>query len=141
MKATLNSVPTAAANVKPTPKVQLWTGRVLSGIAVLFLIFDAVIKVINIQPVVDSSMELGLPLDLAPVLGSLMLICLVIYLVPRTAVLGAVLITGYLGGAIAIQARIDAPLFSLIFPIIIGTMIWAGLYLRDRRLREFVAHR
>jgi hypothetical protein len=134
MLASLETMPT----VKQTQKPMLWTGRILSGLAVLFLAFDAVIKVVNIQPVIDSSLQLGLPVDLAPRIGALMLVCLAVYLIPRTSVLGAVLITGYLGGAIAIQARVDAPLFSLIFPAILGALIWVGLYLRDSHLRAFV---
>jgi hypothetical protein len=101
----------------------------------LFLIFDGSIKLANIQPVVDSSILLGLPVDLAPTLGILLLASLVIYLIPRTAVLGAVLLTGYLGGAIAIQARVDAPLFSLLFPLILGALLWGGLYLRNSKVR------
>lgn len=138
MQATLNTLP-ATTTVPATNKAMLWTGRVLSTLAVLFLIFDGAIKLFNIQPVVDASMLLGMPLDLAPKVGMLMLVLLVVYLFPRTSVLGAVLLTGYLGGAIAIQARVDAPLFSLVFPMMLGALLWGGLYLRNSRLRAFVA--
>lgn len=122
----------------PSPKPMRWTGRIISGLAVLFLLFDGVIKLINIQPVVDSSIQLGLPVDLAPRVGILLLVCLAVYLIPQTAVLGAILLTGYLGGAIAIQARSGAELFSLVFPLIIGALLWGGLFLRDPQLRALV---
>src|SRR5438128_667571 len=136
MQATITTVPTSDSN-----KAIIWTGRVLSALAVLFLTFDATIKLFNIQPVVDASKLLGLPVELAPVLGMISLACLVIYLLPRTAPLGAVLMTGYLGGAIAIQARVEAAPFSLIFPIILGALLWGGLYLRDKRVRGLIAPR
>src|SRR4051794_23370787 len=97
MQATMGTIPSS--------KPMLWAGRVISAFAVLFLVFDAVIKVINIQPVVDSSIQLGLPVGLAPSIGILLIACLVVYLIPQTAILGAILLTGYLGGAIAIQMR------------------------------------
>ena len=122
----------------PSSKPALWGGRIISTLAVLFLIMDGVIKVINIQPVVDSSIQLGLPVGLAPSIGILLLVCLAVYLMPQTAVLGAILLTGYLGGAIAIQARIGAELFSLVFPLIIGALLWGGLFLRDPQLRSLV---
>ena len=122
----------------PTSTQTLWIGRIISGFAVLFLIFDAVIKVINIQPVVDASVQLGLPVGLAPSIGILLLVCLVVYVIPQTAVLGAILLTGYLGGAIAIQLRSGEALFPLVFPVIIGVLLWGGLFLRDPQLRALV---
>ena len=113
----------------------IWTGRVLTILGVLFLVFDAVIKLMQIQPVVDSFNLLGIPTGLAPAIGALMLACLVVYLFPRTSLLGAVLLTGYLGGAIALQLRIGAPAFNLVFPIIVAAFIWGSLYLRDPLLR------
>jgi hypothetical protein len=113
----------------------IWTGRVLTALGVLFLVFDAVIKVMQIQPVVDSFNQLGIPAGLAPAIGALMLACLAVYLFPRTSLLGAVLLTGYLGGAIALQLRIGAPAFNLVFPLIVAAFIWGGLYLRDPLLR------
>lgn len=116
-------------------------GRVISGLAALFVIMDGVVKLIAPQPVVDSMHELGYPERLTAGIGILLLACIALYLYPRTAMLGAVLMTGYLGGAIASQLRIEAPLFSLVFPLIIGTLLWGGLYLRDERLRTLVAPR
>ncbi len=121
----------------PLPRAAslVWTGRVLTTLGVLFLIFDAVIKLMQIQPVVDSFNQLGIPTGLAPAIGALMLACLAVYLFPRTSLLGAVLLTGYLGGAIALQLRIGAPAFNLVFPLIVAAFIWGGLYLRDPLLR------
>jgi hypothetical protein len=116
-----------------------WAGRTLSALPVLFLVLDGAMKVANIQPVVDASVQLGLPVALAPSLGLLLLACVAIYLLPRTAVLGAILLTGYLGGALAVQLRIGAEPFSLIFPILLGALLWGGLYLRDGRVRALVA--
>lgn len=120
-------------------KGRRWTARILAGIASLFIIFDGTIHLLVIQPVVDSFQQMGYPVELSVVLGILELMCLVLYLVPRTAVLGAVLMTGYLGGAVAVQLRIGAPLFSTaLFPIYIGLMFWGGLYLVDERLRSLI---
>jgi hypothetical protein len=95
-----------------------------------------------IPPVVESFNQLGYPVDLAVTLGIIELICLITYVIPRTSVLGAILLTGYLGGAVAIQLRIGAPLFSTaLFPIYIGILVWEGLYLRDDRLRALVPGR
>jgi hypothetical protein len=108
-------------------------------LAVLFLVFDAVIKFTKIAPVVDSFAQLGYPIGLAPTIGSLALICVVLYVIPRTSVLGAILLTGYLGGAIASQLRIGSPLFShVLFPVYVAALIWGGLYLRDEQLSALI---
>jgi hypothetical protein len=121
----------------PVSKSSRWTGRILSGIAVLFMLFDGTIHLIVIGPVVDSFNQLGIPVNLAAGLGILELIIVIIYLIPRTSVLGAVLLTGYLGGAVSIQFRINAPLFSTaIFPVYIGILAWGGIYLRNEKLRS-----
>jgi hypothetical protein len=123
----------------PISKRRLWTGRILSGFAVLFLVFDAVVKFTKIAPVVDSFAQLGYPIGLAPTIGSIALICVVLYVIPRTSVLGAVLLTGYLGGAIASQLRIGNPLFShVLFPLYVAALIWGGLYLRDEQLSALI---
>lgn len=121
----------------PAPAMR-WAGRVLSALPVLFLVLDGVMKVLNPPPVVEASVLLGLPVDLAPGFGILLLACLAVYLLPRTAVLGAILLTGYLGGAIALQVRIAAGLFSLVLPLLLGALLWAGLFLRERWLRALV---
>ena len=118
-------------------KSRLWTSRILSGIAVLFMLFDSTIHLMVISPVVDALNELGYPVSLAIALGIIELVCVVIHLVSRTSVLGAILLTGYLGGAVAANLRIGTPLFSnMLFPVYVGVLVWGGLYLRDARLRE-----
>ena len=113
-----------------------WAGRVLSGIPVAFLVFDVVIKLVHPAFVSEASARIGWPDAMTVPLGVLLGACLALHLVPRTAVLGAVLLTGYLGGAVATHLRIGDPLFShTLFPIYIGAMLWAGLYLRDARVR------
>lgn len=118
---------------------QLWTGRVLSGIAVLFLLFDATIHLMRPQPVVEGFAKLGYPLSVAVPLAIIEYACVALYLIPRTSIFGAVLLTGYLGGAISAQLRVGAPLFStLLFPIYVALFLWGGLYLRDRVVRALI---
>jgi hypothetical protein len=119
---------------------KIWAGRILSGLAVLFLLFDSVIKLMTIGPVVESFTQLGYPVSLSVGIGLLELVCVAVYLIPRTAMVGAVLLTGYLGGAVATHVRVSSPLFShVLFPTYVAALIWAGLYLRDSRLRPLVA--
>ena len=123
-------------------KGQLWTGRVLSGLAVLFLLFDAIIHILKPQPVVDGFGQLGYPISASATIGIIELVCVALYLLPSTAILGAVLLTGYLGGAIAAQLRIGAPLFStLLFPIYVALFVWGGLYLRYPVVRTLIPAR
>jgi hypothetical protein len=118
---------------------RLWAGRIISAIPVLFLIFDGAIKVPNIAPVVKASVQLGLPENLAPAIGILEIACAALYAIPRTSVLGAILLTGFLGGAIAIHVRVGDPLFThTFFPIYVGLMVWGGLFLREARLQTMV---
>ena len=120
-------------------KSAIWTGRILSALAVLFLIFDGVIHLMRITPVVDSFNQLGLPLKYPVPIGIAELVCLASYIIPAWSVFGAILLTGYLGGAIAIQMRIDAPLFStMLFPAYVGIMLWGGIFLRNNKLREII---
>lgn len=119
----------------------LWTGRVLSAIAVLFLVFDGAIKLVPIQPVTDSLRELGYPASdsFARLLGILTLLCTAFYAWPRTALLGAVLLTGLMGGAIASHLRLGHPLLShTLFGVWLGVIVWGGLWLRDERVRRVV---
>ena len=123
----------------PVSTKRLWTAPILGGIAILFLLFDSIIHMMVIAPVVDSFSQLGYPIDLAVTLGVIEIICLVIYAIPRSSIFGAILLTGYLGGAVAIQLRIHAPLFSTaLFPIYVGILVWGSLYLRDKRLRSLI---
>jgi len=124
--------------MKTTTK-KLWAGRIVTAIPVLFLLFDGVIKLLNIAPVAESFTRLGYPQDLATWIGILELACLALYLIPRTRAVGAVLLTGFLGGTIATHVRVGDPLFShVLFPGYVGAMIWGGLLLRDERLRQFI---
>jgi hypothetical protein len=115
---------------------QLWAGRVLSTLAVLFLLFDAIGKLARPIQVVKGTTELGWPASVIVPLGIIQLVCLAFYVIPRTSVLGAVLWTGYLGGAVATHVRIGNPLFShILFPTYVAALLWGGLWLRDRRVR------
>jgi hypothetical protein len=127
-----------ATQTAPVVKTTLWAGRIISLLAVLFLAFDTIIKVLNMAPAVEATTQLGYPASLVVGIGILELICTAVYAIPRTSVLGAILLTGYLGGAIATQVRAESPLFSVIFPVIIGAMVWGGLFLRETRLRALV---
>jgi hypothetical protein len=114
----------------------LWTGRILSGIVTLFLLFDSVLKFLPLDVVAETSQQLGIPVQLAPMLGVILLVCTLLYAWPRTALLGAVLLTGYLGGAIFTHLRVGSPLFThLFFGVYLALFIWGGLWLRDARLR------
>ena len=118
-------------------KSRLLTGRALSTLTVLFLIMDITFKFIRpIPPQVTKSMtQLGFQLGLLNVIGTLLLVCTVLYVIPRTSVLGAVLLTGYLGGAVSVQLRVGNPLFGyVLFPVYFGVLMWAGLCLRESRL-------
>jgi hypothetical protein len=125
-----------------TSGAALWTGRALSAVAVLFLTFDSVIKLLMVQPVIDGAAQLGYPVSTMFGIGVVLLSCVATYVFPRTAVLGAVLLTGYLGGAIATHVRVQNPLFThTLFPIYVALFVWGGLFLRDARLRAFLPWR
>jgi DoxX-like family len=114
------------------------TGRVITALAVLFFVFDGVTKVFNVPQVREASAQLGYRDSLSIYIGLTLLACTSLYVIPRTAVLGAILLTGYLGGAVASQLRIGAPIFNISFAVIFGGMVWAGLYLRESRLRVLI---
>ena len=118
----------------------VWTGRILTGLAVSFLVLDAGVKLLALPAAVEATTRLGYPVSTLVPIGIIELACLVIYLIPRTALIGAILWTGYLGGAIASQYRAGNPLFSnTLFPTYIAALIWAGLWLRDRRVNALFA--
>ena len=114
-------------------KAGRWGGWLLGGWVALFLAFDAGVKVLNLDVAVDATTKLGYPAGLVAAIGMIELVCLVAYLIPRTAIVGAILLTGFLGGATATQVRVEDPWFA--FPIVVGAMVWAALYLRDSRVR------
>jgi hypothetical protein len=119
-----------------TFKAMLWTGRVLSGLVIAFCIFDFGIKFSGMPIVDQTGAQLGWHAGTAPMLGIILAVCTALYAYPRTAVLGAILLTGYLGGAVATHVRVDSPLFShILFGVYLGIMAWGGLWLRDPKLR------
>lgn len=131
----------SATQTAPGSKKTLWTGHVLSGLAALFLLFDGIFKLLRPTPapVVDAFNQLGYPPTLAVNIGLLLLACAVLYVIPRTAVLGAILLTGYLGGAVATNVRVGNPLFShILFPVYMGLFVWGGLYFREERVRALI---
>jgi hypothetical protein len=129
------------SDTAPVSKSALWSGRVVSGLVIVFLLFDGAIKLVP-WPVVTETMDrmgYGSSETLARSLGLITLVCTVLYAVPPTSILGAILLTGYLGGAIASHVRIGSPLFShVLFGFYLGLMVWGGLWLRDRSLRALM---
>jgi hypothetical protein len=124
-----------AIDIAAPSKFRLWTGRVLSVLAILFLLFDGVMKLVRPLPVTQAMTKLGFPQDLSVPIGVVLLICTALYALPRTSVFGAVLLTGYLGGAVVSQMRINAPVLgNTLFPVYFAVLMWAGLYLRESRL-------
>jgi len=120
----------------------VWTGRTASAIAIAFLLFDAAVKFSGLAAVADSFTQLGMPVALASAVGALELVCLALYVLPRTSFLGALLLTGYLGGATALHVRVGNPLGShILFPAYVGALVWGGLALRDARVRALLRPR
>ena len=114
-----------------------WTGRIISGLVVVFLLFDSITKIMLNPYVLKASANLGYGAGSIQAIGIILLACVVIYVIPRTSILGAVLLTGYLGGAVEANLRAGTPLFSnLLFPVYFGILVWAGLYLRSSRVRK-----
>jgi DoxX-like protein len=122
----------------PVSKKRLWAGRITSALPALFLLFDGVGKLVKPAPVVEATVRLGYPESVILGLGVVLIACTVVYLIPRTSILGAILLTGYLGGAVATHVRVDTDLFPVVFPIILGVLVWGGLFLRDDRLRALL---
>ena len=136
MSATLLEATPLAASA---PARTRWTGRTLSTVAVIFLAFDMTVKLVGAKEAVDATVQLGWAPHHLPIIGAIQAACLLLYLIPRTAPLGAVLWTGYLGGAIATQLRAGNPLLShVLFPTYVAALLWGGLYLRDARVRALV---
>lgn len=121
---------------------KIWTGRVLSGVAIAFLFFDGVMKFFmdKLPPeALEAGAALQWPIEKMPLVGTILLICTILYTIPRTAVVGAVLLTGYLGGAIASHVRVGNPLFThTLFPIYVAVLVWGGLCLRDQRVKKML---
>jgi len=133
------ATPTAHTTAGVPSRAAVRTGTVISVLVGLFLLFDASIKLLRLPFVVEATVQLGFPAHTVQVMGALLLISLAVYAIPRTSVFGAVLITGYLGGAVCANVRVDAPLFGyVLFPIYVAVLVWLGLYLRNAALRQLV---
>ncbi len=130
-------MPANAGAVPTSPKL-VWAGRVMSGLPALFLLLNAAGSLLKPAPVVEGTVRLGYAESVITPLGVVLLCCVALYLIPRTAVLGAILLTGYLGGAVATHVRMGDDLFTTLFPVIFGALLWGGLYLRDERLRALI---
>src|SRR5437016_4100446 len=124
--------------MEPTPKqskATSWTGWIITGLVVLFLLVDAVMKVIKATPSMEGSTQLGWPAELVQSIGIILLLSTIIYCIPRTAIIGAILLTAYLGGAVSIMLRAGVPWY---FPVIFGVLVWVGLGLRDVKTRALI---
>lgn len=120
----------------PVSSKRLWTGRIISALPALLLLFSGTMKLLRVSAVIDGMAHYGYPEHLILLIGMLEVGCTIVYLIPRTAILGAILMTGYLGGATATNVRVGDP--SVIGPILAGILVWAGLYLRDGRLSALI---
>jgi len=138
------SQPIMQTEVTPgsTSKASVWAGRIISGLITAFMIFDGVIHILKPAPVVEAFAKLNFPLRFAVPLAIVELISLLLYVIPRTSVLGAILLTGYLGGAVAIQMPTGNSLFGeILFPVYFGILLWGGIYLRNQKLRALIPFR
>jgi len=127
----------SSVQIAPASKKMLWAGRIISALPALFLLMDVVMKLFKTTPVFEETVRLGYP-DVMFGLGLVLLACTVLYVIPTTSVLGAILLSGYLGGAVASHVRVGEGPFLVFFPVIVGVLIWLGLYLRDGRLRSLI---
>jgi|SRR5215813_3359290 len=122
----------------PACKKMLWAGRIVAALPVLFLLVDGAMRLAKPEIVVKTTVGLGYAETIIRPLGIMLLACAILYLIPQTAVLGAILLTGYLGGAVATQVRAGQGLFGILFPVVLGILPWGGLVLREARLRALV---
>ena len=120
-------------------KKMLWTGRIVSWVITALLLLDAGMKVLQVPQVMEGTLKVGYPAGAVRPIGIILLVCLICYVIPRTSVLGAILLTGYMGGAVATNVRISAPLFSYVLtPVYVGALVWGGLFLQDERVRALI---
>jgi hypothetical protein len=125
-----------SAQDMPVSKAGLWSGRIVTALVILFMLFDGGIKVLKLAPAVEGTVRLGYPAGLVLPIGIVALVCTLLYAIPKTTILGAILLTGYMGGATATQVRMEDPWFF--FPVVIGGLAWLGIFLRDERLRTLI---
>lgn len=135
------STATPATPDHAASKVRVWTGRVLSGVIILFLAFDAIYKLLRMPIAIEASAKLGFGADAVFAIGAILLVCTALYAIPRTATLGAVLLTGYLGGAVCTHVRSFEGAFPIAFSAAFGVLVWVSLGLRDERVRALIAPR
>jgi DoxX-like family len=128
----MDSIQTASS------KKRLWASWIVGGLPAVFLLLDASMKLVKPAAVVEGSLKVGFPESTLIGIGIALLISTLLYMVPRTAVLGAIMLTGYLGGAVATNVRVSGPAFNIVFPIIFAALLWGGIWLRDRRLQELL---
>jgi DoxX-like family len=139
MSTTGHPVMQAASSSGSISMKSVWAGRIISGLITAFMIFDGVMHIMRPAPVVEAFAKLNFPLSFAVPLGIIELACVAFYVIPSTSILGAILLTGYLGGAVAIQLPTGNPFFGeILFPVYIGVFLWGGIYLRDARLRTLI---
>lgn len=137
MLAAIQTTSLSNAETVPASRAMLWAGRIVSALVVVFLLVDSFVKILKLAPAVEGTVRLGYPAGVVFPLGIVLLVCVVLYAIPRTSVLGAILLTGYLGGATATQVRVEDAWF--VFPVFVGVLAWGGLFLRDHRLRVLVS--
>ncbi len=130
---------TSAETTAYSPK-RLWIGRVMTGLSAAFLIFDGGMKLFKPPVVVQATVQMGYPESTIVGIGVVLLACTLLYLIPRTSILGAVLLTGYLGGAVASNVRAEQPVFNIVFPIVFACIAWGGLWLREARLKQLLPY-
>jgi len=116
----------------------LWAGRIITGLVVLFFLFDSIMKLVKPAFVVEANQQLGYSEHLIIPIALVLLVSTILYVIPATAVLGAILLTGYMGGAVATHVRVDAPLFNVVFAVLFGMLVWAGLFFREPRLKALL---
>ena len=122
-----------------TSNKMIWAGRIMSALPVLFLLFDGTIHIMKLPAVVEGFAKAGFPISTAVPLGIIEIVCIILYAIPRTSVLGAILLTGYLGGAVATNVRQQLPMLGyVLFPVYVGVFLWGGLWLRDARVRSLI---
>jgi hypothetical protein len=130
-----------ATQTAPATTKTVWTGRVISALCALFLLVDGAAKLFKPAPVLEACAELGIPESAVVGIGVLLLACTVVYAIPATSVLGAILLTGYLGGAVATHVRVSGPAFPVVFATLFGVLVWLGLFLREPRLHALIPFR
>src|SRR5579883_1749634 len=128
----------ARPEVRSAPGAAVGAGRVLTALVVLFLLFDGIAKVLRVAPVLEASARMEVPERVIPGLGAVLIAATLLHAVPATSILGAIVLTGYLGGATWTHVRMGGPIFPMIFPALVGALLWGGLYLREPRLRALI---